>query len=184
MFPDGNFIILCQFISQSYLLSEADEIHVDKTFKRTHCQELEINTYSHTARRIATIARVYTDLEDELGYYRAFDLVFKTAERDTKQMLPWGHLIPPKPGTHRIKAILVDEHGGQAKGLGRYFAEQYPDMEAVEHIVAIVKTCQVHIERNLKKLETKGVEKGNYLLEIYLIYRALRSSSLPSTYYF
>ena len=32
MFPDGNFIILCQFEPQSQLLSEADEVHVDKTF--------------------------------------------------------------------------------------------------------------------------------------------------------
>lgn len=75
-------------------------------------------------------------------------------------------MIPLTPGTHRIKIILVDEHGGQAKGSGRYFAEQYPDMEAVQD--HIVKTCQVHIERNLKKLETKGVEKGNHLLEIHI----------------
>ena len=79
-------------------------------------------------------------------------------------MLPWGHLIPPEVGTHRIKAILVDEHGGQAKGLGRYFTEQYPNLEANEHILAIVKTCQVHVERSIKKLETKGVAKGKHSL--------------------
>lgn len=160
MYPDGKFIILCQFKWQSQLLFDADELHADKTFKRTNCQEFEINVYSHETRHIGTIARVYTDAEDELGYYRAFSLVFKTAEQDIGRKLPWGHLASIGSGNHRIKAVLVDEHGGQIKGLGRYLEEQHPRKEASSHVLALVKTCQVHYERSIKRLESKGTCKS------------------------
>jgi hypothetical protein len=103
-------------------------------------KNFEINVYSHETRRIGTIARVYTDSEDGLGYYRAFSLIFKTAEQDTGRKLPWGHLAPMKNGIHRIKAVLVDEHGGQIKGLGRYLEEQDPRKEVSSHVLALVKT--------------------------------------------
>jgi hypothetical protein len=44
--------------------------------------------------------------------------------------IPWDHLTP-ESSIHHIRAILVDEHGGQAKGLGRYFAEKYPIKNAL-----------------------------------------------------
>lgn len=159
MYPDGQFMISCQFKEQSRLLFEADEIHIDKTFKRTNCRELEIDIYSHEARRIGTIARVFTDSEDELGYYRAINLISEIAEEDMRVHVPWGHLTP-KSTSRRIKAILVDEHGGQAKGLGRYFAEKYPLRDACQHLLEIVKTCRVHYERSIHKLEGKNVPKG------------------------
>ena len=105
---------------------KADELHADKIFKRTNCHEFEINVYSHETRRIGIIARIYTDSEDGLGYYRAFSLIFKTAEQDMGRKIPWGHLTPMKNGIHRIKAVLIDEHGGQIKGFGRYLEEQDP----------------------------------------------------------
>jgi hypothetical protein len=139
MYPDGQFMIACQFKEQSRLLFKADEIHIDKTFKRTNCQELEINTHSHEARRIGTIACVFTDSEDELGNYRAINIISEIAEEDMGAHVPWGHLTS-KSTSCCIKAILVDEHGGQAKGLGRYFAEKYPSRDACQHLLEIVKT--------------------------------------------
>jgi hypothetical protein len=115
--------------------------------------------YSSCARHLATVARVFTDAEDELGYYRAFRLVCDTAEQDIGQKLPWGHFVSEK-SNQRIKSILVDEHGGQIKGVGRYFAEMYPPDDAGTHVLKIVKTCRVHFERSIQKLESKGVPKG------------------------
>ena len=163
MYPDGQFMITCQFKEQSHLLCEADEIHIDKIFKRTNCRELEINIYSHEAWQIGTIACVFTDSENELGYYRAINLVSEIAEEDMGAHIPWGHLTPESQATktlRRIKAILVDEHGGQAKGLGWYFAEKYPSRDASQHLLEIVKTCRVHYERSIHKLEGKNVPKG------------------------
>ncbi len=169
MYPDGQFMVLCQLKQQSQLLFQADELHVDKTFKRTNCQELEINVYSHESRRIGTIARVFTDSEDEIGYYRAFSLIFKTAEQDVGRKLPWGHLTPIGTAIQRIKAILVDEHGGQIKGLARYLGEENPTRTAESHILAIVKTCRVHYERSLHKLEAKGISQGSLCIQYILI---------------
>ena len=163
MYPDGQFMIACQFKEQSRLLFEADEIHIDKTFKRTNCRELEINIYSHEARHIGTIARIFTDSEDELGYYRAINLVSEIAEEDMGAHIPWGHLTLESSTSRHIKAILVDEHGGQAKGLGRYFTEKYPSRDTSQHLLKIVKTCRVHYERSIHKLEGKNVPKGKQL---------------------
>ena len=105
IYPDGQFMIACQFKEQSRLLFEADEIHIDKTFKRTNCRELEINIYSHEARRIGTIARIFTDSEDELGYYCAINIISEIAEEDMGAHVPWGHLTP-KSSSHRRRRCL------------------------------------------------------------------------------
>src|SRR5579859_6802733 len=118
-FPDGHFVVLCQFIEQSKLFFQSYELQVNKTFSCTKCRELEINAYDHSTRRITTLARVFTDYEDGEGYYQAFSLVFAQAEKDVGEKIPWGHLVSAQDSIVRIKAILVDEHGGQVKGLGR-----------------------------------------------------------------
>ena len=144
------------------LFEDADELFVDKTFNRTRCREFEINYYSHTAGIVGTIARVFTDYEDELGYYHAFKAVTDTAQADVNRTaIPWGHTTIPGENIHRIKAILVDEHVGQGKGIRRYFEEQYPPRTSLQHIKAIVKVCQVHYFRTIRKLQTqKKVPEG------------------------
>ena len=63
-------------------------MQADKTYKRTDYNEFEINSYSHTINKTTTFARVYTDYEDSDGYYEAFNLIFKTAEKDMKKRIP------------------------------------------------------------------------------------------------
>ena len=61
----------------------------------------------------------------------------------------FGHIIKKEnqsPNGNRIKAILVDEHGGQIKGLANYFHSKFPNDTGFEHILQIVKTCNVHYE--------------------------------------
>jgi hypothetical protein len=169
-FPDGHFVVLCQFPSQSDLFFQSFELQCDKTFARTHCREFEFNSFSHATRRTTTLARVFTDYEDEDGYYQAFKLTFSTAEKDVDRKIPWGHLIDEKQSSTgtvepRIKAILVDEHGGQIKGMGRYFSTEYPMYGDAEwHILRIIKVCQVHFERSIKRLQSKGVSEGRSYL--------------------
>jgi hypothetical protein len=158
MYPDGQFMIICMFPEQARLWYDAAEIHIDKTFKRTKCRELEINTYSHEAAHLATIARVYFDAEDEVGYYRAFTHLARIAEQDMQAPIPWGHLTAT--GLRRIKAILVDEHGGQAKGLARFFGERYPSKDGAQHLLEIVKTCHFHYDKSITTLENKKIPKG------------------------
>jgi hypothetical protein len=156
---DGHFVILCQSIEQSRLLYAVPEIQADKTFRRTRCREFEINSFDPSTNCLATNARVFTDYEDESGYHQAFRLVFETAERDVGHALRWGHLIESQSQPY-IQAIIVDEHGGQMKGLAKYFCEKYPQYTADEHISKIVKVCQTHYFRSITKLAQKGVSKG------------------------
>ena len=116
--------------------------------------------YSHEAHHIGIIARIFTDSEDELGYYRAINLVSQIAEQDMEANIPWDHLTP-ELSPHRIKAILVDEHDDQAKDLDCYFAEKYPTKNAFQHLLEMVKTCRVHYDHSIHKLEGKNVSKGN-----------------------
>ena len=111
MYPDGKFIVHCQSKDRSRLLFEAHELHIDKTFKRTKCNEFEVNVYSDRARHLGTIARVFMDSDDELAYFRAMRAICDTTEQELRKKLPWAHLTPEK-SVNRIKAILVDEHGG------------------------------------------------------------------------
>jgi hypothetical protein len=159
-FDDGHFVVLCQFPEQSQSLFTVSELQADKTFRRNHCREFEVNSFNPSTNRIITVSRVWTDYEDEIGYYQAFRLVFDTAENDVGKRIHWGHLMESFTEPY-IKAIIVDEHGGQMKGLAKYLNEKYPEYTPDEHIVKIVKVCQTHYFRSITKLAQKGVSKGN-----------------------
>src|SRR5204863_2676458 len=94
--PDGHFVVLCQFTEQSRVFFQSYEIQVDKTFSRTKCRELEINSYDHATKHIRTLSRVFTDYKDSDGYFQAFNLSFKRAETDIGKRIPWGHLVLPQ----------------------------------------------------------------------------------------
>lgn len=165
-FPDGKFVVLCQFKEQSALLFRSYELQIDKTFSRTITREFVVNSYSHATRRSTTIARVFFDSEDDESYFHAMSLIFHTAEKDMNKKIPWGHLVPEngQPNQFRLKAIIVDENGGQCKGLGRYFATEYPAYgDADWHVSKIVKTCAVHFKRSVFRLKRAGVNEGIYL---------------------
>ena len=87
-YPDGHFIILCQFREQSQLLLESYEIQADKTFSHTACREFEINSYNHKTHRTTNIACIFTNYEDEDRYYQGLELCFKTAEDDIGRRIP------------------------------------------------------------------------------------------------
>jgi hypothetical protein len=106
------------------------------------------------------VSRVWTDYKDEIRYHQAFRLVFDTAENDVGKRIRWGHLVESFTEPY-IKAIIVDEHGGQMKGLAKYLNEKYPKYTPEEHIAKIVKVCQTHYFRSITKLAQKGVSKGN-----------------------
>ena len=119
------------------MLMYASEIHADKTFSRTKCREFEVNCYDNISRRIATLARVFMDHEDEWGYFQAFKAIFDQAEKDMGFRIPFSHLMTDdeSPTQTRIKAILLDEHAGQIRGLARYFQSKYPNDEEDFHIL-------------------------------------------------
>jgi hypothetical protein len=68
-------------------------------------------------------------------------------------------------------------HGGQLKGIGRYFQKEYTtegDGTANWHTSRIIKLCQVHYERSIWKLEAKGLSKGiGSSLSMLIQYRSL-----------
>jgi hypothetical protein len=142
------------------ILFGVSELQADKTFRRNRCREFEVNSFDHSTNRLITLARVWTDYEDETGYPQAFRLIFDSAELDVGRRIKWGHLRTDSQTEPYIKAIIVDEHGGQMKGLGRYFVEQYPEFTSDEHIAKIFKVCQTHYARSITKMEKKGLSKG------------------------
>lgn len=158
LFDNGRFIILLQSREQSRLLMRSTELHADKTFSRTKCQEFEINGYDPVSRRLVTLARIFMDSEDEWSYCQAFLAMFDTAEKDEGHSVPFGHLTTDEksPTGSRIKAILVDLHGGQIRGLANYFNLKYPNDDPNFHIRKIVKTCRVHFQRAIKNLLKKN----------------------------
>jgi hypothetical protein len=99
------------------------------------------------------------------------NLSFKTAESDIGGRIPWGHLISSEESLIRIKAVLVDEHGGQIAGLGKYFEKEYPFHNRQWHISRIVKVCRVHYNRSINRLmahvdASKSREMNRLTIEI------------------
>jgi hypothetical protein len=183
----GRFIVHCQSAEQSRMLMNALEIHADKTFSRARCKEFEVNTYDPISCRIVTFARAFLDDETDESYYEAFKAIFDTAEKDIGNKIPWGHLMndaDSHTGT-RIKAILLDEHGGQIQGLTRYFNEKHPVDDEDFHILSIVKTCKIHYLRSINKLAKTNCYDERHqsiisLIDESLIIRIMQSSqSLP-----
>jgi hypothetical protein len=109
---------------------------------------------------------VYTNYETADGYHKAFSKVFRLVEKDMKKKLRWGHMHS-NDGQNRIKAILVDMHLGQVKGLGLHFANEYKEHEIDWHIFRIVKVCQVHFLRSINELQRNGVPERNSLRRPY-----------------
>jgi hypothetical protein len=161
-YSDKQFIIVCLFREQSRLWFEANEIQIDKTFRRTNCHELEINTFDHTTHTLVTLARVYTNYETAAGYHKAFSKVFGLVEDHMKKRLRWGHLHFDD-GQNRIKAIIVDMYLGQAKNLGLYFGNEYKDHDIDWHLARIIKVCHVHFEQSIHKLQSSGVPESKPL---------------------
>lgn len=142
---------------------------MDKTFKRTACNELEFNAWDSATDKIVTIARVYSDMESTEAYDHAITLVFDQAEKDVGRRLTFSHLCPkdePLP-SECIQSILVDMHGGQAKGIMKYFQDRRAINNPYEHLHGLVKVCHVHYIRSIdgerKSLKTNGVPDGNTL---------------------
>jgi hypothetical protein len=134
-FADGHFIVHCQSREQSRLLLHSSELHIDKTFSRTKCRELEFNAYDPVAKSITTFARIFTDYEDELGYYHAFRLIFDQAERDTGKAIPWGHLVK-KSKTHQqrldSKRFSLINTAVRSKDSRNIFMRSFPLMVIME----------------------------------------------------
>jgi hypothetical protein len=160
----GQFMILCMSKSQSQFLMSSREIQVDMTFNRTQYKEFEVNGFDERAKRIGTMARVLTNAEDEESYSQLFHLIFDQAESDLGYRIPFGHIISTddkSPSGTRVKAIILDESAGQMKGLMKYFKSKFPgDDSFKDHVLKIVKTCQVHYKRTLQKAERQGGNDG------------------------
>jgi hypothetical protein len=168
-YENGHFMIVCQLKSQSQKFFQCHEIHGDKTFSRTKCREWELNTYDPIAQRTITLSRVFFDAEDATSYFKAFKAVCEIAETDVGKQLPWGHLPRVLSANQpRIKAILVDEHGGQMRGIGQYFTTIFPSDDADTHVLKIVKVCQNHYKDSINKLQKAGVSEGTALIHLQI----------------
>ena len=181
-FDDGTYMVHCQSVEQSRLLMSMHELHCDKTFARTSCQEFELNGYDPGSCRLVTLARLFFPGNTAMAYFRAFTAVFELAERDTGMKVPFGHLMTDEEsdaGT-QIKAILLDEHGGQIKGLSMYFQSKYPADDDDYHILQIVKTCKVHYTRSIQKLEKSKKEDKEHQSNVTLLRVLTISIMFPS----
>lgn len=156
------------------MLFNSAVIYVDKTFKRSKtCNEIEFNAYDTASQRTTTLARVYTNLDDASAYEHVFRRVFETAEHDIGKNIRFSPLQPDSYRGKAIKAILVDMHGGQAKGLQTYFNKLIgfgtsEGSSTAFDLSSILKICRVHYQRSItgqrKSLRTKGVKDGITLL--------------------
>ncbi|KAG6819294.1 hypothetical protein H0H93_013296 [Arthromyces matolae] len=152
-------IVVCMTPAASHRLLDAQYLQCDIGFKRVQgFQEFELATMDRVTNSIA--------------HYRVFQEIEKIVLQDTGKSLQWRHLhySPFTPSMEgMILSLAVDQHGGQAKGIGLYLQalaqashlRDKPDLHQphrllselspYDHLHRLLRLCDVHIKRNIRK---------------------------------
>ncbi|PPQ81257.1 hypothetical protein CVT24_012240 [Panaeolus cyanescens] len=163
-------LVSCMTPEGSRRLLAAQYIQSDIAFKRVvGFYEFEIATVDRISNTAVTFCRVYVTSQSAPTHCRIFQEVDNIVEEDTGKRLQWRHLhaenLDQRDGM--ILSWTLDQHGGQAKGLGLYLrglAQQFPEkhdlhepsltiasLDPYQHLRRLVRLCYVHALRNIQK---------------------------------
>jgi hypothetical protein len=163
-------IVICMSKHSSKRLARAQYLESDIGFKRViGFQEFELACLDRDANTTVIFCRVYLNRQSAFAHHRVFQEIAKIVQQDTGQSLRWRHLHAQSLDDYdgMILHWAVDQHGGQAKGLGLYLQElasQEPDkydlhqtdrkltsLSPYEHLHRVLRLCTVHTMRNIRK---------------------------------
>ncbi|KAF6753487.1 hypothetical protein DFP72DRAFT_814134 [Ephemerocybe angulata] len=168
-------ICVCMTPESSRALLHATYIQTDIAFKRiTGYLEFELTTMDETNstnRMTRILSRVFVTEESAVMHQLIFSKISEIVKIDTGEELRWRHIhaktLSDFPG---ICLVSVDQHRGQAKGLGLHLqtvARSIPDkpdlheahrtiqdLTEYDHLRRILRLCTIHLSRNIEKTGT------------------------------
>ncbi|KAJ7059864.1 hypothetical protein C8F01DRAFT_1253960 [Mycena amicta] len=152
------------------LLNVGQYLQCDIGFKRiVDYYEFELACMDREANTSAIFARVYVNQQSAQAHFLVFKTIHEIVLQDTGDVLEWQHIHgsdDEKSWEGRILSVTVDQHRGQALGLGLYLqwlAQQMPQtmdlhepwrtiqsLDPYEHLRHCMRLCTLHLYRNIK----------------------------------
>ncbi|KAF7327180.1 hypothetical protein MKEN_00295100 [Mycena kentingensis (nom. inval.)] len=168
-------IIVCQHREASEHLLRAKFVQSDISFRRVAgFLELEVGGMNADSRTMLGYSRILLNRQTAAAHTFAFKLIDFFVQQDTGQALQWRHIhgntLRDEVG---ILQFAMDQHGGQALGLGEYLQSlvQSPEftekrdlhephrllrhLDPYEHLRRIGRLCTAHVFRNIQKVKLK-----------------------------
>ncbi|KAF6748810.1 hypothetical protein DFP72DRAFT_819855 [Ephemerocybe angulata] len=145
-------------------------IATDISFKRVAGRYLEfaLGVMDTECQMSRVLARAFVTSESAAMHALLFRRIAETVKLDTGEDLKWRHLHARTPDELiGICMISVDQHRGQAKGIGAYLQEvarnlprtedlheprrEIQDLSEYDHLRRIMRLCTIHLARNIQK---------------------------------
>ncbi|KAF8887650.1 hypothetical protein CPB84DRAFT_1849819 [Gymnopilus junonius] len=162
-------IVVCMTAEASFCLLKAQYLQCDIGFKRViGFKEFELGGLHPETRTGITYCHIYLNRQSAVAHQIIFQKIEEIVLKDTGECLQWRHLhandISDMVG---ILEIAVDQHGRQAKGLGRHLkslARKLPvkadlhephcsiqELSEYDHLRCILRLCMNHFFHNIRK---------------------------------
>ncbi|KIJ52695.1 hypothetical protein M422DRAFT_243475 [Sphaerobolus stellatus SS14] len=164
-------LIICMFPESSRRLIQNHYLQSDIAFSRlTNYEEFELGRWDDETRVSVCYCRIFLNCQSAIAHFLVFRNIHRIVMNDTGQGLQWRHLHSEtldKPVG--IFSFSVDQHLGQAQGLGLYLQELaqspelrlkrdlhephrfLPDLSEYEHLRRFIRLCINHMKRNIRE---------------------------------
>ncbi|KAJ7194417.1 hypothetical protein GGX14DRAFT_576364 [Mycena pura] len=161
-------IAICMTRESSHLLLKAKFLQSDISFRRiAGFKEFELGGLDASSRTSAAYCRIYVNRQTAAAHQIIFQKIHDIVLNDTGENLRWRHLHA-RSRTEEVGVLhfVMDQHGGQAKGLGLYlkaYAQRLPgkmdlheerplsSLDEYDHLARVARLCTAHIYRNIRK---------------------------------
>ncbi|KAJ3740786.1 hypothetical protein DFH05DRAFT_1404766 [Lentinula detonsa] len=163
-------IVICMTSYASNKLVKAQYLQSDIAFKRVvGFYEFEIASVDPYANTSLTFCRVYMTRQTAFAHKEVMKHINAVLEKDTGRGFRWRHIHGSEIDDYNgvILNWVVDQHGGQAKGIGLYLqdlSQALPpkldfhqplhliqDLDAYGHLRRFLTVCTTHFYRNIRK---------------------------------
>ncbi|KAJ7192674.1 hypothetical protein GGX14DRAFT_546454 [Mycena pura] len=162
-------IVICMTLEGSRRLVRAQFLQSDISFRRIiGFKEFELGGMEQDSRTSIVYCRIYVNRQTAVAHQIIFQKIHDIVVKDTGENLQWRHIHSQTPDEEvGVLHFVLDQHGGQAKGLGLYLralAQQLPgkydlaqptrllsSLDEYEHLSRVARLCTAHIYRNIRK---------------------------------
>ncbi|KAL0057790.1 hypothetical protein AAF712_015556 [Marasmius tenuissimus] len=171
-------LIICVLARNSqHLVQDAQYIQSDISFKRvTGWLEFELGGFDRSGNSSVCYVRAYLNRQTAEAHRLMLLQIHKIVEGDTGKQLRYRHLHANSSNDFGFQGILswtVDQHGGQAKGIGEYLQAIAPrgkldlherarlltDLDPYDHLRRILRVCKAHFYRNIQECHCESSVK-------------------------
>ncbi|KIJ33839.1 hypothetical protein M422DRAFT_182788 [Sphaerobolus stellatus SS14] len=164
-------LIICMFPESSHRLLRNNYLQSDIAFSRlTNYMEFELGGWDSETRVSVCYCRIFLNCQSAISHFLVFRKIHQIVKQDTGQGLQWRHLHSETlQNPVGIFSFSVDQHLGQAQGLGLYLQElaQSPelrlkrdlhqphkvlgDLTEYEHLQRFLRLCVNHMKRKVRE---------------------------------